>query len=76
MHVAVSSDHDDDDGGVARCFTTGVGHWNWFGIETATGNLDHWRTACEPDADALYNSGGLSLPGSFAFLFCFVATTT
>src|SRR6202041_3842681 len=67
MHSALSPDSDDHHGGALRRASFGPGDWNGFGIEAAAGCDDHRRADREPDVDAVYDAGGLSLSGSLAF---------
>ena len=64
--LAFPADHDDDDGGVARWIAAGVRNWNRFGTQASAGNHDCWWSDCEPVADLVYHSCGLSLYGPFA----------
>ena len=55
--------YDDDHGGVAGRAAAGAGRRHRIRATASTGHSDCGRTDCEPGADALYHSGGLSLYG-------------
>ena len=61
LHAAPASDPDDDDGCSSRRAAAGAGYRHGIGAPASAGNYHHRRVDCEPDADALHDSGGVSL---------------
>ena len=57
--LALSADHDDDDGGAAGRVAAGAGSRHGLGIAAASGHHDCGRIDLEPVADALYDAGDL-----------------
>ena len=66
VHAALSSHPDDHDGRAIRRSAAGLWHRYRFGAAQTSGNHDCRRPDCEPDADALHDSGGLLVPRSVA----------
>ncbi len=58
--AAFSSDHDDNDGGVARRAAAGSRQRSRFRTSPAPGYYDRWRAAAEPVAYAVHDAGGVS----------------
>src|SRR4029453_9622814 len=61
--AAVPSDHDDDDGRAVRRPAADAGPGHGLGAAPAARLRHRRRPAAEPDADALYDAGRLSLHG-------------
>src|SRR6266540_5193196 len=64
--MEISADHDDDDGGPVRGAAAGAGDRSGRRASPATGHRDRGRAARQPDADALHDPGGVSLPRPYA----------
>ena len=58
--AALSTDHDDHDGGAARRLAAGAWHRHRLGAAPPARHRDGRRTAAEPAADALYDAGDFS----------------
>ncbi len=61
LPAAIPANSDDHHGGAAGRAAPGVGDGNRIGAAAAARNHHHRRPAVQPDADALYDAGGLSL---------------
>ena len=47
-----------------------LGEWYWIGIAPAAGHHDRGRADREPDADPVYDAGGLCISGSASICSC------
>src|SRR3981189_1553497 len=61
MPVAFSPNYDDDHGGTTWRIAAGFGHRHGIGAAPPARHHHRGRAHCEPDADAVYHSGGLHL---------------
>src|SRR5262247_3886574 len=64
MPAQVPADHDDHHGRDARCHSAGDGARRRLGAAPSARHRDRRRADREPDADALYDAGDLSLSRS------------
>src|SRR5262252_1594617 len=63
MSPALSANHDDHHGRVARGRTVDVKHGRWIGTSTPLGLYDCGRALAEPMADAVHDTGRVSVHG-------------